>query len=81
MFRWHQEVALLEKRLKLDIDSHRGNACGCERGMFRKMRPLGCSCSRKRAGNMCKIHKIMGNSRGAKTFQYIKELERAAVED
>lgn len=71
MRRWHQEVPLLEKRKKLSWKLKP------ELGMFRKIRPLACPCSRKRGTGGCKIHKNFGNRPDARKFRDLKKFLNA----
>lgn len=77
MYRWHKELPLLQSRLKMDKDSHKGHDCECELGMFRKVHPLRCPHSRKRGTGGCKAHKNAGNGKAKYRFSDLKKLEAA----
>lgn len=81
MYRWHKELPLLQSRLrqrrnvwKIKEDRY------CELGMFRKVTPLRCPHSRKRGTGGCKMHKNMGNGKGAFRIRHWARLKATKEE-
>jgi len=77
MKRWHDEVSLLKKfnreRKSISVDDKQEYPLG----KFRKHKPLGCPCTKKRG--LCKIHKL-GNSKSQAKPKELRSVIRAKEE-
>jgi hypothetical protein len=84
MRRFHNEISLLQRRLRLDRDKHRNpitneiTHCNCALGTFRKKRPLDkcgnkqCSiCGLTRIGKRLRVRRVRRQLRNAEShFDY-----------